>query len=157
MLYVSLQAPYLRAAKNKNRLFSSLNVPFYRLEPVCTAASLPPKPHFCSLACFTCHSKPLDNDLPPPLSFPPNEPAGNFPHTHKRPQFLIYRLFSSCPLFHTSYLPSSICLAYAFKLSSSPHSSSLLTSQSPTFSPTSFPPQHPSSPQVSHPLLFHIS
>ncbi len=38
--------------QHKNQLFSSLNVPFYRLEPVCTAASLPPKPHFCSLACF---------------------------------------------------------------------------------------------------------
>ncbi len=48
----TLCALCLHLLQHKNQLFSSLNVPFYRLEPVCTAASLPPKPHFCSLACF---------------------------------------------------------------------------------------------------------
>ncbi len=50
---------------------------------------------------LSCHSKSQDNDLAPPLPYHPpmNQPATSPSHTHKRPQFLIYRLFSSCPPF----------------------------------------------------------
>ncbi len=86
--------------KHKNRLFSPLNVPFYKLEPVCTAASLPPKPHFVIQHAFRVTPSHWITTCPLHCLFPPmNQPAT----PPKRPQFPIYRLFyrffSSCPPF----------------------------------------------------------
>ncbi len=105
--------------KHKNRLFSSLNVPFYKLEPVCTAASLPPKPHFVLQHAFRVTPSHWITTCPLHCLFPPmNQPAP----PPKRPQFPIYRFFSSCPPFP--------CWLRKFPQSSSPQAA-----------PLSFPPR----------------
>ncbi len=115
--------------------FPPLLFPFYRLKPVCTAASLPPKPHVCSPACFSCHEKPkswITTCPTPPLPQSPNEPAatisprkaptsfsfiGSFLHTPcliSAPKFpptnplVSTQIFSHVPTFLSSYQPRKL-------------------------------------------------